>query len=213
MKRIKEFNETLPAGHKKKQFSIANKKLYVDNVLHEQHIHPPKPLDIFVAKNEQDILDKIDFTISKPKTQDSSHFVGLATTAFSLEDVQRAYKKVRQLYPSYDHVMMGYRIDNFSGYQDDREHAAGQKIHALLVQKHCHNITAFVVRVFGGIHLGPQRFDCISTVADAAIEALILEHPEIIHQRQIIVVDPDISIPTPPIEDRLRNLAQEAQPE
>lgn len=129
VRQIKKFNEDLPAGFKKKQFNIQNKKLYVDDKLHEQYVFPPKPLDIFVGPKEQEQINEIELTTSRPKTHENSHFVGLAAKVHSLQQATLAYKKVRQLYPSYDHVMMAYRIDEFTGYQDDGEHSAGIKIH------------------------------------------------------------------------------------
>lgn len=179
IKRVKDFNEALPPGHKKKQFEIKNKKLYVDNKLHAQSINPPTPLDIFVGKMEQQKIDEIDLVVSKPKSLNSSQFIGLAAKANTMEDVTRAYKKARQLYPSYDHIIMAYNILGSSGYQDDGEHAAGIKLHSKIFESKCLSVILMVARNFGGVHMGPARFECMDLVAAQALTALIKEHPEI----------------------------------
>lgn len=79
---------------------------------------------MLVNKKEQMPLDNIDFTISKPKRHDFSQFITLATKVYTVQQIQSAYIKVRQMYPSYDYVMMGCKIDDYMGYQDDGEHTA-----------------------------------------------------------------------------------------
>lgn len=184
---------------------------------------PPGPLDMFVSREAQKKLDQIDFAISKPKSHNSSQFIGLATRVYTVPQAQAAYQKVRQMYPSYDHILMAYKIDDHTGYQDDGEHSAGLNIHKRIMLNRGHNMAVFVVRNFGGIHIGAQRFDCINTVADNAIDALILEHPQdcTTNKRHLVPVDPEISIPSPvrneeedyrqptSIQDRLAEMATE----
>lgn len=184
-KRIKDFNEALPAGYKKKQFTVKNKKLYVDDKLQEPLVFPPKPLDLFVNDKEQKALDQIDFNISKPKNQDRSQFIGLATRTYTTNHVQMAYKKVRQMYPSYDHIIMAFTAADQSGYQNDGEHGAGIKLHAKLMAENFQNVSVFVARNFGGVHMGPARFDCIHIVADQALEGLVKEHPDAIRRQHV----------------------------
>lgn len=180
IKRVKDFNEALPPGHKKKQFLVKNKKLFIDNRLQEQIIVPPTPLDLFVGRQEQQKIDEIEMTISKPKSLHSSQFIGMASKVTTLNDVDRAYKKARQLYPSYDHIIMAYNTVEGNGYQDDGEHAAGIKLHAKILESKCLNIIIMVARNFGGTHLGPIRFNLMDSVADQAMKSLTQEHPEII---------------------------------
>lgn len=112
------------------------------------------------------------------------------------------------MYPSYDHIMMVYRIDGSTGYQDDGEHASGIKIHAKLLEKKCQDIAVFVARDFGGIHMGPRRFDCIIAVAEKAIEALIQEHLQIQHNSQLGSPVQTEQTASTPIQERLQNVAE-----
>lgn len=170
--RLKKFNDLQAKEEDKISFNIKGKQLFVENELHVQNVFPPRPLELFVSKSEQQKMDKMNFTLSQPKTQDGSIFVGLAINVTSIPDVNRAYRKVRQMYPSYDHIMMGYRINNYSGYQDDGEHASGIKLHALIYAMKRTDVAVFVARNFGGSHLGPKRFDYIHQVAEAALKNL-----------------------------------------
>lgn len=215
IKRIKDYNELVGAEGRKKQFTVANKKLYVDEKLHEQMVLPPRPLEIFASASDQEKMDKIDFAVSRPKTENKSQFIGLATKVENEEQVQLAYRKVRQMYPSYDHVMLGYRIrpNESEGYQDDGEHAAGMKIHAKITDMRCHGVAVFVVRNFGGIHIGSLRFDCISSVTESALERLIRDYPEVLTPRpwEQYRLDAEelLNGPRPPIGERLQNLADD----
>lgn len=121
--------------------------------------------------------------------------------------------------------MMGCKVDTYAGYQDDGEHTAGTRILDLIQQRKCHNMAVFVVRNFGGTHIGPQRFECIATVADQAIDSLLKDHPDLVlpHSRSILRVDPEISIPSPlqgtlqnsggdTVNSRLQAIASESAP-
>lgn len=215
VKKVKDFNETRRPGESKKQFQVKNKKLYINDKLHEQKVLPPRPLDIFVSTEDQRYMDAIDFTISKPRTQNLSQFIGLATKVQTIDQVQAAYRKVRQMYPSYDHAMMAYKLsDEDEGYQDDGEHASGMKIQTSILERRCSSIALFVVRNFGGIHIGPQRFDCILEVANQAMEALIREHPEIVRNVPWAVAlgnDEAGDQQDQTVQDRLQQLAQPEQ--
>lgn len=181
--RIKKFNQLQKNKEDRIHFTVKGKQLLVENELHVQNVFPPTPLELFVSNQEQQEMDKIEFAISQPKTEGGSIFVGLAAHVAAIADVNRAYRKVRQLYPSYDHAMMAYRIPDFSGYQDDGEHSAGIKLHALLFEKREKQTALFVVQNFGGSHLGPRRFDYIQQVALSALKNLQhLENDKILDQ-------------------------------
>lgn len=181
VKRVKEYNEALPAGFKKKQFQIKNRKLIIDNEIKTQQVLPPKPIDTFPTAEEQKWINDIDIFTSRPKTEGFCQFVGLAAKVHTVNQVRQAYIKVRQLYPSFDHAIMAYNIQDSDGYQDDGEHSAAIKIHSAMMQKGCKNMVIFVVRNFGGVHLGPKRFECIAEVVEQATQLLLKENPE--HQQ------------------------------
>lgn len=170
--RIKKYNEKQHKKEDKINYTVKGKQLYVEKELHIQNVFPPRPLELFVSPEEQERMDDIELAISQPKMKGGSIFVGLATEATTLEQVNRAYRRVRQMYPSYDHAMMAYRIQNYSGYQDDGEYASGIKMHAMIYAMKQNNLAVFVVRNFGGSHLGLKRFEYILDVAEKAVTNL-----------------------------------------
>lgn len=173
VKRIQKFNEIQNNEQDKLQYYIKSNQLFIEDQLHEQEIFPPRPTELFVTPKEQEILDNIPIGMSQPKTKGGSVFIGLAMPVQTLRDVNRAYRKARQMYPSYDHVMMAYKLKDISGYQDDGEHSAGIKLHALLCEKRKTRMALFVARSYGGAHLGPMRFSYILEVAAQAIDHLL----------------------------------------
>ena len=64
------------------------------------------------------------------------------------------------------HVTAAYNLTNSKGYQDDGEYGAGYHLLRMLDDTFQQNIAVFVVRVYGGTNLGPQRFECILDIAD-----------------------------------------------
>lgn len=173
VKRIKSFNESQKNKKDQLDFYVKNKQLYVENEPHVQQVFPPRPTELFVTTAEQQKMDDMLMGMSQPKTKRGSVFVGVAIPVLTLEEVSRAYRKVRQMYPSYDHVSMAYRIQDYSGYQDDGEHTAGVRLHALLCDARKKHLALFVARNFGGTNLGPIRFSYIEEVAAQAIERLL----------------------------------------
>ena len=57
-------------------------------------------------------------------------------------------------------------------HDDDGEHGAGKGLSHLLRVTECEDVCVVVSRWFGGVHLGPTRFQCINNAArDALVEA------------------------------------------
>lgn len=81
-----------------------------------------------------------------------------------------------QRFPYMDHVMMGYqvKIDDkvHHGSCDDSEYGGGVAVDKHLYNNHLMDLAVFVVRRYGGIHLGYDRFRTIQRAADEAITLL-----------------------------------------
>ena len=83
------------------------------------------------------------------------------------------------------HNIMAYRItagDDGQGgvvyqdFDDDGEAAAGKRLLHLLQVMDARNVLVVVSRWFGGILLGPSRFQCINNTARVALEAFFLSN-------------------------------------
>jgi hypothetical protein len=82
------------------------------------------------------------------------------------------------------HNIMAYRIASgedgqgsvvYQDFDDDGEAAAGKRLLHLLQVMDARNVLVVVSRWFGGILLGPSRFQCINNTARVALEAFLNE--------------------------------------
>lgn len=188
-KLAKDKNKSLPKKHKAR-IEIKNKKLYVNAELVKQKVLTPKPVEIFVDDDEQEQMDKIKFFSSNPKTEKGSQFITAAVKVSTSQELTRAYRKAIQMYTCADHVMMAANIQKVPCFQDDGEYNSSAKIHSIIMDRKVDNIALFVIRNYGGRHLGPTRFECISHVANEAL-ASIMQNQDL----------DELVFPTPPEDD------------
>ena len=170
---IKKTNATItdPAKHTKAE--IRNGSLYINGKQNKQHIYPPTVVEMFnIDKTAQSRMDKVSLEASNTIIEKSSEFTAFAVRATTAPEVKLAYKKVKQLVPEADHVIMAYTFKQHIGYHDCGEHGAGKKLMQILSNRSAKNIAVFVSRVFGGIPLGPKRFMMIEKVAREALDLL-----------------------------------------
>lgn len=106
----------------------------------------------------------------------NSVFIGLALHTDSIQKVNTAYKAVAQCFPAADHIMIAYGLrenDSFKhGNCDDGEYGGSVRIKRVLTENKANNTSIFVVRRFGGLHIGANRFRTIEQVALEAYKKL-----------------------------------------
>ena len=87
-----------------------------------------------------------------------------------------AYVKMRQTYPSATHIMAAYKFEQngtvFYGYQDDKEFGGSHKIAECIDNSSKMGVAVFVMRKYGGVHIGKSRFDHITHCANEALGLL-----------------------------------------
>lgn len=176
-KTLNEENKKLP-DEEKKRIQIFNDQILVDGELDQPHITTPQPSDLFLPIDDQKRIDNLQ---SKLVETDSiyiknSQFSAMALKVHSLAEVRDAYIAVAQRYSAADHIMAAYALKDkgslFSGSCDDREFGASIKIKNLIFETKARNTAVFVIRKFGGIHLGYERFQAIQQVTTKALELL-----------------------------------------
>ena len=163
IKKIRETNQGKPLNLKKK-FNVKRRVLYVDGQPVKKVIYPPKVNDLFVQKGEQDKTTKLKLWFSEPHEESGSVFTAVAAKVSGPTEIRRAYRKVKQLYPGANHIVLGYDCQKQQGNQDDGEHSAGLCIQKVIEEQGVNNKAVFVVRNFGGKRLGPKRFNIIQEV-------------------------------------------------
>lgn len=177
LKILNSENDARPLAAKKK-ITVQNDKILVDGNVHELDITTPQPSELFLNLEQQKKVDEINkhFVMTETSTVKNSSFVALAVQTNSIEEVKTAYVAAVQRFPSMDHVMMGYGLKEDGvlkmGACDDSEYGAGTVIRKTLAAVKARNTTVFVVRRYGGLHLGPDRFATIESITRQAVELL-----------------------------------------
>lgn len=115
---------------------------------------------------------------TEPQVLKHSEFKAIAVKVHSLEEVRRAYVGVYQRYPASDHIILGYALKDRTsgrikqGAADDREYGAGVRVKNAIFEAKAKNTAVFVLRKYGGVHLGFDRFRAIESVAKVAIDLI-----------------------------------------
>lgn len=174
------------AENKKKEPSeqhnleVKRGRLLIDGKQYTKEVNAPKPADIFYPDEKQmDLADEIDMVKGKDEESGNSTFVAYAAAVESLQDISAAYIKVRTKFAQASHVVCAYRLQgkdtyNRQDYVDDGEIGAGRTILNVLKEEKLMNVVVFMIRRYGGRHLGSARFDYFKKVTFSAIEALRL---------------------------------------
>ena len=182
IKQYKSENATRSEDEPKTNFYFNGEKFYVNGEVVEEDVKPPT-FRTMLSLSEEIIerMEKIEFASGGPIDENNSIFQSFATNVETVEDIDLAYMRIRQVKPYADHIILVYRLKNTEefkyGGSNDREYYGDQEILKIIKYKHAVNLAVFVTREYGGVPLGPKRFEIIRNIATQAIEDL---EPEII---------------------------------
>lgn len=115
---------------------------------------------------------------TEPETLRNSQFIGLAAQVKSTDQVRHLYTAVMQRYPATDHAIMAYAFKETAsstlktGFCDDREYGAGIRLKKQIFETRARDTVLFVLRKYGGVHLGYNCFAVIESVAKKALQLL-----------------------------------------
>lgn len=174
---LREANDE-KAPENRQKIQVIKDKILVDGILNTPDITTPQPSQLFLDSAAQKEVDKIQANLMETETKviRNSEFLAIATKVHSLKEVQQSYVAVLQRYPASDHAMMAYALREDhqvkSGFCDDGEYGAGITLKKLLFEQKVRNTAIFVLRKYGGIHLGFNRFAAIQDIATEALNML-----------------------------------------
>lgn len=157
---------------------IVNNKILVDGQVHEPDVKPPQPSQLFVDAATQQNINLIQQTLIETPVEvvRNSEFLAIAAKVQSIQETNLAYIAVAQRYPAVDHIMMAYAFKEKdkvkTGFCDDEEYGAGTRIRRVLFEERAKDTAIFVLRKYGGIHLGFHRFSVIETLTKSALKLL-----------------------------------------
>lgn len=177
VKVLRDTNDAKP-HHEKSKIQVIRDKILVNGELDIPEITTPLPSQLFLSAEEQSKVEEIQSQMvqTEPETYRNSEFMALAVRVSSVEDVRRSYIAVVQRHPSADHHMLGYALKEEqklrTGFCDDREFGAAIKIKRAIFELKSRNTAVFVLRKYGGVHLGFDRFRIIEEIAKKAVRML-----------------------------------------
>lgn len=177
VKTLKDINEKKPKADRSR-IQVINDTIVVDEKIDIPEVSTPKPSELFLDPRTQNRIDDLQQCLmeTEPEILRNSEFVGMAAKANSTQKVKDLYIAAMQRYPSADHAIMAYSLKEAgtlkSGSCDDREFGAGNKLRKMLFELKAKDTVVFVLRRYGGVHLGFNRFSIIEQVAKSAIAML-----------------------------------------
>lgn len=178
LKHLRDDNDK-KAKEQRSKIQLINDTILADEKIDTPEITTPQPSQLFLDPKSQAMIDAVqqEMVESEPVIIRNSEFVGLAAKVQSLEKIQKLYIAAIQRYPSADHAMMAYAFwDDLgtvkTGFCDDREFGAGSRLRKTLFEMQRKDTVVFVLRKYGGVHLGFNRFAAIEKTAKDALDML-----------------------------------------
>lgn len=176
-------NDLVSANKKKSEeqrqnMEVRKGQLFINGNLYEKKIQTPNARQLFKPDQKMmDLADEIDMVKGKTVMEEKSKFLAYAAAVHTEEDIQAAYLKVKTKFSDATHVVCAYRLQNgdspiLEDYQDDGEFAAGRTILKALEKEGLKNIVVFMIRYYGGKHLGSRRYEIFKEVTLTALVQL-----------------------------------------
>lgn len=160
------------------QMKIHKNKLRINNEPYQRKVMPPMASEILrMHPQELSATHQAPTLYGGSKLIEGSEFISYAVKVSSVEEVRVAYRKLRVKYADASHILSAYRLDPPNGpYNqegvDDGEYAGGRCLLAFLQENQVLNTAVFIVRFYGGKHIGSARFDAIRYLAGVACAKL-----------------------------------------
>ena len=154
-------------------------QIQVNNNIVKPKVLPPTKAEII--RLDPDELEKIRAVkmIKGPEHEEKgSEYVAYGIKIKSISDVRKAYKKLKVKHADATHVSCAYRLQNPVGpYRqeavDDNDIGIGRAMLKKIKEKEMSEIAIFVVRYYGGVHLGKRRFEIAEYLTERTVQAII----------------------------------------
>lgn len=174
---LKQQNKKLPVAQQKK-VTVKNNTLFLDDEQYQAPLKAPTVSQFLnLSQERRKIIRELEVVKGDEEIQSESIFIGYAAEVFSIKQVEDHYYHVRLLSPEATHVMCAYKLPGVDfalvqGGIDDGEHGASRTLLNLLLKNMVENRALYVVRYYGGQHIGPIRFTAIENTAQSALDKL-----------------------------------------
>ena len=167
------------ADKDKVRFQFRGEEFYIGGLRVMDKIQPPSLKSVCILNPaKRDMIDLLTFFESSVKVEKESKFQAFAITVYGPEQIDNAYLKMRKDHMTATHICLGYRYledglnsPTLHGAAHDGEYQADVKLIDTMFKAKLNNVAVFVVRRYGGVHIGGKR---LSLIHDTALEAINL---------------------------------------
>ena len=152
-------------------------KLLVNNSVVKQKVLPPSSTDALrLTKSELETVQAVKLIKGGEHTEKGFEFYVYAAKARSVDDVRKAYMKMRVKYGEATHISCGYQLSKPNGpFEqegiDDKEFGCGRIIMEKLAACDITELAVFIVRIYRGVHLGARRFEIFKDMTQKGADA------------------------------------------
>lgn len=118
------------------------------------------------------------------ETKSNSGFASFAVAVKDFDDINAAYLKLKMKYADATHVACAYRLPGANtpinqDSVDDGEIGCGRTMLKAIKDEGLMNVAIFIVRYYGGTHLGTQRFDLFRSLTRKALKQLLISQKQL----------------------------------
>ena len=167
----------------------------IQGVPYRKRVSPPTPKELIQIPPEElhKLLQKE--TPRGPQvTQDNSRFIAYTAAVKDFREIRQLYMKMKLIQPNARHIPCAYIVQgehthtHFSqDFHDDGEPGAGRNILDMMKRNQLENRVIFVARRYGGVRMGPTRFECYVEAAKGAVQANPFN--EVLQRNQVVQPD------------------------
>lgn len=160
------------------QMKIYKNKLRINNEPYQKKVSPPSAAEILrLDPAEIQATNKAPTVFGDTDLIQGSEFISYAAKVKTIEEVRVAYRKLRVRYPDASHIVSAFRLNPPNGpfnqeASDDGEHAGGRCILNVLEEQGVVDVAVFIIRFYGGTHIGAVRFDVIRKLSIRALQRI-----------------------------------------
>lgn len=169
VRRAKE--EDLPQ-QARSSFLVRNNKVFINGQLNRKKIVPPSVEQLFPSDDLQKKINSSKLRTFRAKPEAGSIFRVSVFSPESMDQVRLAYVKLFQNNPSADHIAVACVVNGEEAHNDNGEFGSSIRLLRCIRDEAMDNVALFMTRQFGGVHLGPKRFNIMTNLAGLALEKL-----------------------------------------
>ena len=167
------------------EINLAKGQLTIKGSTYRKLVEPPSATTLLKATPaDRGRWNKVRTIAGNVIRKEKCEFHGFSVVAGKIETIRDAYCKLKQMHGNARHIVCTYCLPGanwpllqdymdddelLQDYMDDDEFNAGSYLLKMLTEAEIFNRAVFVVRYYGGEHLGPSRFQAFVEVAQSAI--------------------------------------------